>query len=124
MEVDFLQSRGILIAAFNDVLLDTIVDLQKKFPLDDDLKVAKYQAQMAARHAPEQTVHTFVDAVQPFLQEIALKNEQFFIDHCRNDPDLAVLSLHDKWAILAPSDRELLWRRIHKLVVLGKQIKS
>lgn len=112
------------IIAFNKMLKDVVESISDKFPDDKDISFTKDNIDISISMSPRTPVKMFMQGVSPFLQQIAQKDDKFFLKTANEDENLRSLDLSDKWNHYSEDEKELLWKKVQKMVLLGGKIMS
>ena len=108
--------------AFNNLLQSTADIVSKRFPNDKDIDYARCKLEVAVSKSPRLPVLHFMDAVDPYREYIAARDEAFFLGVAKADDTLNCFNLGDKWKHLTEEDKDSLWRNVSKMVDLGDKI--
>ena len=109
-------------AIFLDLLRDTADLIAKRFPKDRDIDYHVHQVETAIRMSARLTIVHFLEGVQPYREQIAKRDEAFFLGMAKSDDTLQAFNLGDKYNQLSDSDKDTLWANITKLIKLGDRI--
>lgn len=117
-----MSAEAIRIHAFNNMLKDLLEYISKKFPQDKDVTYARSQIELALTLSSITSIRSFMSCAQPYLSEIYNKDEHFFLDIAKTDSTLNCMHLGDKWKDLDDNDKDTIWKKLQKMVVLGNKI--
>jgi hypothetical protein len=112
----------IKVHAFNNLLHDIVQTISEKFPEDRDLEYTRSRIELSSSVSPRTTIVSFMDAVKPYLEKIAHKDEDFFLNIAGQEKSLKDMKLNEKWNSLDDKQREKIWRKVQQMVLLGDRI--
>jgi len=121
---EILRMADIRISAFNNLLRNIINIVASEFPEDRDLEYTRSQIELSFTVSPRTTIITFMKCLEPYIEKICRKDEDFFLNVVKKEKTLKNMKLHEKWDKLAINEREKLWKNVQKMVVLGDKILS
>lgn len=110
------------VTMFNNLLHDVVQLISEKFPEDKDVEWTRSQIEFYTSVSSLGAVTNFMQSARPHLKQILEKDDVFFISMANKQDWLAAMCLEDKWSSLSIEDKEALWRKIQKMVVLGDKI--
>lgn len=112
------------VSAFNDMMTQFLVELQRTFPQEKGIKTCITQFEMLRKANPRKCVDAFMGGVAPFAQKISERDESFILSDLKSVDTLKGLNVAANWSGASDGTKGAIWQYMQTLYMLGTTISA
>ncbi len=111
------------VSAWNDMMDQFIVELQKTFPEEKSIKKYHTSFDLLRKSNPRKCVDAYMAEVGPYQEKIMAKDESFFLDGSSKSEFLNEINIKKYWTPeLSQNTKDAIWQYLQTLYILGTTI--
>lgn len=109
------------ISAWNDMMEQFLVELEKTFPEEKAVKKYKASFELVKKTNPRKCIEAYMAGVSPYQDKVMTKDESFFLES--NDSLIAEMNIKKHWTSeLSSKTKDAIWQYLQTLYILGTTI--
>lgn len=109
---------------FNELLTDFVASMSTTYSHIPQMKSAPSKLKLLIQNYPNSPHEEFMKAVQPHVQDVLNRNDEFFEERYKAIPIFDGVDFAESWKQSPPETKTAVWEYMYNLLLLGGSIQN